>query len=527
MQGQPEGDGGTDRAGGCWSQTGETGGVGAEALALHPTSGGEVYAGTYFEGLFATADGGENWSNPLAASTGAIAIDPDNGSTVYAGTWHSGAYKSTDGDENWSPINTGLAANDVYAILVDPEASSTVYAGTEMGIFKSTNGGASWQGASSGFTGRNVYALALTDGALLAGTDLGVFKSSNAAATWAPTNEGLRASQVFDLGTAPGSTYAATDRGVFCSGDEGDTWTACGSGLPAGAVNAVVVGQTDPLVAIAGTSQGVYATASGSGWWSAINEGLSGWALHVGALALDETTTPWTIYAGTSDGVWSRALPVLPAHASLVYLPAVLRSYEEEPETPPTGICGTITHNGAAAVAIELKLRHWDGDSWSTAAIASTDAEGAYSFTGVPGLGSGETYYVRYGANTTDDRYLYMWYGPDITLYTAGQSVPGGDFDIANIEMLLPEPGATVSLPVTFTWEPRGVTGDTYRWGLLDPTGDDSWWTDDLGAEQSFELTSLPTAADYGHEYGWHVYVFNGPDSYGSSFYYRSVTFIP
>jgi hypothetical protein len=567
-----------------WARVGEAGGVAVHALALDPASPGQIYAGTYFEGLFLTADGGAHWSNPLDACTEAITVDPQNSSVVYAGTWHSGAYKSTDSGETWTSINTGLAANDVYALLVDPQTPGTVYAGTEMGIFKSTSGGADWQGASSGFSGRNVYALAFADGALLAGTDLGVFRSANGAASWTPANNGLAANQVFGLTAAPGAAYATTDRGVFRSEDGGKTWASCGHGLPEGAARAVAAGQSDPAVVVAGTNQGVYASATGCASWTALNEGLSGWALQIGALALDESTSPWTIFAGTGSGVWARALPWLPAEIHSVYLPTVLRTYEPGSEPTPTrtptrtptatgtatptatrtgtptatrtptatatptrtptatrtptgtptptpttspGIFGKMTYDGAGAAGIALTLRHWNGSSWSTAATSDTDDQGNYRFTGAPSLGSGQLYYVRYGFNTSDDRYLFAWYGPDIPSYSAGQGAAGGDFDIANVDMLSPAPGATVSLPATFTWEPRGIASDTYGWGLFDPTSDDAWWTDDIGAVSSFQLTALPDGAVYGHVYGWHVYVFDGPDSYGSSFYYQTVTFVP
>jgi photosystem II stability/assembly factor-like uncharacterized protein len=557
---------------------GETEGVSVQSLGIDPSPQTAIYAGTYFEGLFTTSDAGANWSSPLAASTGAIAIDPDNPSTVYAGTWYGGTYKSTDSGETWTSINTGLAANDVYALLVDPTTPGTVYAGTEMGIFKSTTGGANWQGASSGFSGRNVYALASAGGTLLAGTDLGAFRSGNGAASWAPANTGLHANQVFALAAAPGAAYAATDRGMFRSEDGGETWASCGHGLPEGAVRSVAAGQSDPAVVVAGTSQGVYASATGGASWTALNEGLTGWALHISALALDETTSPWTMYAGTGSGVWARALPSLPARIGLVHLPLILRHHEPQPgptpspsatptatatatptgsptatetstptrtptptatptrtSTPtatptgtpsaPSGIHGTVTYNEAGAAGIELLLRHFDGAAWSTAATTYTDAQGGYRFTGAPSLGLDQTYYVGYGPNTTDDRYLYTWYGPDITAYTMGQSVSGGDFDIANVDMLSPAPRATVTLPATFTWQPRGIASDTYGWGLFDPSGDDTWWTDDIGAVSSFQLTGLPPGATYGHEYGWYVYVFNGPDSYGTSYYYRPVTF--
>jgi hypothetical protein len=134
---------------------------------------------------------------------------------------------------------------------------------------------------------------------------------------------------------------------------------------------------------------------------------------------------------------------------------------------------------------------------------------------------------VLYGWNNTDDRYLRVWYGPDITTYTAGQDLPGGDFDIDNVDMVSPPSGTTTALPATFTWQRRGIDGETYGWGLYDLSGDEEWWTDDLGDVDSYQLASLPDGASYWHDYGWRVYVFSGSDGYGMSHYYRRVTFTP
>mgnify|MGYP001076776833 CR=1 FL=1 len=189
------------------------------------------------------------------------------------------------------------------------------------------------------------------------------------------------------------------------------------------------------------------------------------------------------------------------------------------------GIYGVVTYNTAAAPGIELRLRFDDGAAWSTAATTSTNGDGRYCFTGASSLGTGQMYYVRYGPNATDDRHLRNWYGPDITSYTMGMQMAGGDFDIADVELLSPDPGATVTLPETFTWRRRELAGDTCRWGLFDPTGTDAWWSNDLGDVGSFTVNGVPQGAVHGKEYGWNVYVFHGPDSYGSSYYAFGVTF--
>jgi hypothetical protein len=195
--------------------------------------------------------------------------------------------------------------------------------------------------------------------------------------------------------------------------------------------------------------------------------------------------------------------------------------------TAPAGIFGTVTFRGTGAAGIELELRHWDGHEWSTASTGFTDGEGRYSFTGLPSLGLNQAYYVRFRRGSLDDRYLSYWLAPLIGSYTAGDSVAGGDFDVANVELVSPAYGATVSLPATFAWQPRGIATDSYRLYLYDPYGETNWLSPDLGATDSFELTSLPTGFAYGNPYRWYIRVYNGPDSYGVTHYYRQVTFAP
>lgn len=192
----------------------------------------------------------------------------------------------------------------------------------------------------------------------------------------------------------------------------------------------------------------------------------------------------------------------------------------------PAGVYGRVTYNGTGARFIELNLRFYNGASWSTAATMTTDSNGNYQFANVPSLGVGQVYYVRYGPNNTESWYLFAWYGPHITSYTAGTSVHGGNFDIVNVNLQSPAHRTTLPLPVNFTWTKRSIGTDIYRWILFDPSNPDtSWITGDLGYVDSFTLRNLPSGAEYGKQYGWYVQVYNGPDSFGVSYYYSSITF--
>lgn len=173
-----------------------------------------------------------------------------------------------------------------------------------------------------------------------------------------------------------------------------------------------------------------------------------------------------------------------------------------------------------------MRLRFYDGSTWSTAATAATDIDGRYPFTGVASLSAGQEYYVQFGPNNANPAYLSGWWAPSLTAFTSGTAMPGGDLDIANFSLLSPPSSATLHLPVTFTWQQRGLATDTYRIELFDPGTGEGWMTNDLGNVGGATLTGMPQGAAFGKSYGWAVLVYNGPDSYGATYYYRTITFL-
>ena len=194
--------------------------------------------------------------------------------------------------------------------------------------------------------------------------------------------------------------------------------------------------------------------------------------------------------------------------------------------SPNNGIYGKVTYKGASAAGIALALRHWDGSSYTTQSSTTTDSDGRYRFTDAPTLPAGHRYYVRY-TNGSNSNYVSGWHNPDINSYSAGDNVAGGDFDIANVALLSPTNGYSSTVPITFQWIMRGISGDMYRWGMFDLSTGDGWITGDLGAVDKFTITALPSDANYGQQYGWYVAVYTGANSYGQSFYYSTFTAYP
>lgn len=69
-----------------------------------------IYAGTYYEGIFVTNDGGQNWFNRIASNVPVsfISTDPHNQSTILAivsDSWSAGLYSSTDDGASWQAIS--------------------------------------------------------------------------------------------------------------------------------------------------------------------------------------------------------------------------------------------------------------------------------------------------------------------------------------------------------------------------------------------------------------------------------------
>jgi len=193
----------------------------------------------------------------------------------------------------------------------------------------------------------------------------------------------------------------------------------------------------------------------------------------------------------------------------------------------PAGIYGRVTLGGVAAGSVVLDLRYYDGSSWSTRANATTNSNGEYLFANPPSLSSGQKYYVRYrNSSSTPNGRLWDWNGTDITSYTSGSRVHGGDFDIKDVTLRSPLNGSSVTLPRTFQWDLRGIPSDHYRLVLVDLVANNIAISSDLGYVNQVTLTSLPSGWPSGRRYYWWVMVCQdaGCSAYGNAFESWAVT---
>ncbi len=166
-----------------WSSSTPTIGLSTSRIyCLALDASDNLYAGTQYNGVFMSTNGGTYWtqtdiSSPfIFYSVKAIAIDAEG--RIFAGTDTAGTYYSDNSGENWEKIPS-MNEGNVTCFLVNH--SSEYFAGTsDHGVFVSTDHGSSWQSANNGLTDSSVAALMFDQqGYLYAATNSGLFKSSS------------------------------------------------------------------------------------------------------------------------------------------------------------------------------------------------------------------------------------------------------------------------------------------------------------------------------------------------------------
>jgi ligand-binding sensor domain-containing protein len=191
---------------------------------------GYMYAGTSSnnfdigDGIFISTDHGLNWVRVNDAfpeiEVGSLIVDSDG--TIIAGSLYNGIWQSKDGGMSWSKINN----YDINCLVKDK--FGYVYAGTWNGIIRSTDNGDSWEVVNAGL-GSDTLILSITAdryGAIYTGTavpndyggyyvdsGMGVFKSTDKGLTWNSTGNGLPNDVITALGVdSQGYIYAGTSQ---------------------------------------------------------------------------------------------------------------------------------------------------------------------------------------------------------------------------------------------------------------------------------------------------------------------------
>jgi subtilisin-like proprotein convertase family protein len=165
----------TTNAAGSWTQASATLGGNVSAIAVSPSDGNYVLAGSA-NGFIARTDIGlsstaaTTWltSTPRSGYVSWVTFDPTNRNIAYATYSNFGGthvWRSTNGGATWTGIDgsgaTGIPDIPVHSIIVDPSNTSRLYVGTDLGVFVSLNSGATWAVENTGFANVVTESLAM------------------------------------------------------------------------------------------------------------------------------------------------------------------------------------------------------------------------------------------------------------------------------------------------------------------------------------------------------------------------------
>ncbi|MCI0695966.1 T9SS type A sorting domain-containing protein [candidate division KSB1 bacterium] len=252
----------------AWEQTNGPLGGAVQALALHPN--GQIFAGTFFSGVFRSTNNGERWAQTSLKGGQIRAFAINKSGHIFAGT-DGAVYRSINNGSNWQLLSSGLQNTNIYALVIN--SSGHLFAGTVgfgqneiNGVFRSTDNGNTW--TQVGLPNTGVYALAVNAaGDIFAGTGgSGVYRSSDSGDSWVQT--GLTNIYVITIFVnSTGEILAGTNfGGIVRSTDNGDTWAQIG--LPNFSVSAFATNASGHL--FAGTSErGVFRSIDNGNTWTA------------------------------------------------------------------------------------------------------------------------------------------------------------------------------------------------------------------------------------------------------------------
>jgi hypothetical protein len=216
-------------------------------------NGANLFASTYYEGVFLATDNGTSWS-PAGTTFGSFSQMVEIDTNLFAGT-SAGVFLSRNNGTSWTPVSTGLTNTHVNALAV---IGAYLFAGTAYwngAVFVSTDSGTSWTDTGLPIDeGDNVNALAVSGSNLFAGTGSGVFLSTDNGTSWSPASTPFSGfSQMAESGT---NLFAGTGSGVFLSTDHGASWTEVNTGFPNTKVNSLAINGSN-----------LFAGTSSSGVW--------------------------------------------------------------------------------------------------------------------------------------------------------------------------------------------------------------------------------------------------------------------
>ena len=284
--------------------------------ATHPTDAGKVFLGighAFGElppgegGIYRSDDYGMTWMTKTNGMTDtqvqAIAIHPNDPDKMLAGTWKGNVYASLDGGENWS-LNAHLH-DPVAGVYFNPYQPLEAWAATggdlTSNLYTSTNLTA-WTevivepGTVAPWP---VYwhVEFLTDTLWVSGS--GIFTSTDSGTTWTKLTNTHGDVNIIEISAEnPQEIYVGHGRGVDKSNDGSQTWQEINNGLAGLTPDMIAVPQSESDTVYVHTSNGLFRSFNGGRAWQDLDYGGGGGAW--GDWLVADPYTPTRIYLGGS-----------------------------------------------------------------------------------------------------------------------------------------------------------------------------------------------------------------------------------
>lgn len=336
-----------------WQQTNGPYGGGVNALAVNLN--GDIFAVTYYAGIFRSTNNGERWTpinegltdlqvNCLTIRSdgmiftgtndeGGIFFSPDNGNhwyqsglfgipitaissnangDIFAGTIghlynNTSIYRSTDNGQTWTALTNGLPPLEILSIAINSQGA--VYLATNGGIYRSTDNGDNWEHLN--LSGYCISLAINSSNHIFAGTGSSIYRSIDFGNTWDEINQGLPPnSTVKSIAiNSRDHLFAGTrGKGVFQSLDNGNSWTAVNNGLLDRDILSLSVTGEDHIFTGTG-GIGIFRSIDNGENWIESNTGLINTSIHDIAINANNKVFAGTVglFSSTNNGnSWSR-----------------------------------------------------------------------------------------------------------------------------------------------------------------------------------------------------------------------------
>jgi photosystem II stability/assembly factor-like uncharacterized protein len=479
---------------------------------------GRMLAATYGGGLFYSW-GGYSWYEANAGRMGLyseytydVACSSDVPGLAYAGSL--GLYRTLDYGETWHRFDTGLPNHYVRALAIVP-GTGDVFAGmSEDGVYLSPQGMGVWSDISDGLIEKRIRSLEVV------GTSPErVFAGTNGLSAWDYTLTSRPSTMDLYLPLVSQVSSSASTCGSYESNDTfGTAYALPGPGTYCSYISDV---EDEDVYSIDVTTLGPitvtltqvkpgenydlefyrsdYQRLAGS-WWSGYDDRVVFHPTQTGRYYI----RVYAVQNSVPDQTYALRVTYNGAQGS-------------------GQICGGIVEDVTPVASAPLVLYY--GNGYRSLRIGTqSKTDGSFCFYGMASLPVGHYYRVYYPNYEYDNARLAYWYCDRFTEYTSGSTETVCLFDADNVDLLSPSPGVATTLPVTFTWSTRGITGEQYQVYLRQAESPYAWHYTSLSTTGSAVVETLPSGFSYGTQNWWSVNVYNDM-GYGGSYYMRSITF--